>query len=239
MIPTELLRRGFYVVPLAGKQATLTGTGGFRNGTRDRATIERWARRWPNCNWGAFLPGVIQLDTDPRNGGTVDGLNLPATFTVRTGSGGTHHYFRHNGTVRGKLADRDGVDIKSGSTGYVVVPPSFHPDTGHPYVIEDSSEIADLPNHLLPLVSQPAYTPQPTRINPERRIDGLVKRVSDSQGGERNAITFWALCRALERGSSNGVLEEIRAAALGTGLTEREVETCLRSAQRTTGRRTA
>ena len=235
MIPLDMLKRGFFVVPLDGKRATLTGAGGFRNSTRDPEVIARWERRFPGCNWGVHLPGIMQIDTDPQHGGTVEDLDLPPTLVVRTGSGGTHHHFTFDGAVRGRLADREGVDIRTGSTGYVVAPPSIHPVTGRRYEIIDDSDIAPLPPRLHPLVIAPRYTPRPTVASPERRSNGLVDKVASAKGGGRNAITFWAFCRAFERGGEQSLLVAIRSAALGTGLPEHEVETCLRSARRTVG----
>ncbi|MYV28110.1 DNA primase [Rhodococcus sp. DSM 6344] len=226
--------------PIQGKKAFLAG--GFHNATRDRDALNRLARKYPGCNWGLIIEGVIWLDEDPRNGGNLEELfhelgmdTLPETLTIRTGSGGRHMAFRHDGRIRGKLVDYAGIDLKSWRTGYTVAPGSVHPDTGKLYRIESDAPIANLPQELLPLVSSADIRPQLASVNPQRRSDGLVRKVAEAVGGGRNQITFWALCRALERGSSS-LVPEIRDAALSTGLTEREFETCLRSAQRTAGR---
>ncbi|MGC0362920.1 hypothetical protein ABH922_000904 [Rhodococcus sp. 27YEA15] len=226
--------------PIEGKKAFLPG--GFHNASRDRDALNRLARRFPGCNWGLIIEGVIWLDEDPRNGGNLENLftsigmqQLPDTLTIRTGSGGRHMAFRHAGKIRGKVDGHDGIDLKSWRTGYTVAPGSVHPETGKLYRIERDLPIAPLPIQLLPFVTPPVYKPSPVSVNPERRSDGLVRRVANAVGGERNPVTYWGFCRALERGSS-GLVPEIRDAALSTGLTEREIETCLRSAQRTTGR---
>ncbi|MFC9761376.1 bifunctional DNA primase/polymerase [Rhodococcus jostii] len=236
MSARRMLELGFAIGPLDGKKAFLPG--GFHDFTTDRDVLNRQARKFPGCNWGGTCEGVMVLDEDPRNGGNLEDLGVAAVFDtliVRTGSGGRHAYFRHPGKVRGKLQGHEGIDLKTWRTGYTVMPGSVHPDTGKPYRIERDLPIAGLPQELLLLVTPPVFTPQPVVVNPERRSDGLVRKVADAAGGGRNQITFWALCRALERGSSD-LVPEIRSAALSTGLTEREFETCLRSAQRTTGR---
>ena len=227
--------------PIQGKKAFLAG--GFHNATRDRDALNRLARKYPGCNWGLIIAGVIWLDEDPRNGGNLEEVfksvgfqQLPETLIVRTGSGGRHMAFRYDGKIRGKLDRHPGIDLKSWRTGYTVAPGSTHPETGKLYRIERDHPIAPLPQELLPLVTPPVYKPSPVTVNPERRSDGLVRKVAEAVGGGRNQITFWALCRALERGSSS-LVPEIRDAALSTGLTEGEFETCLRSAQRTAGRR--
>ncbi|MCK0091215.1 bifunctional DNA primase/polymerase [Rhodococcus sp. F64268] len=233
--PRVMLERGFALGPLDGKKAFLPG--GFHAFTTDRDELNRLARQYPRCNWGGRREGVIVLDEDPRNGGNLDELGPDAldTLVVRTGSGGRHAYFRFDGKIRGKLADYPGIDLKSGRTGYTVMPGSVHPDTGLLYVIERNIEIKPLPQRLLPLVEPPKYVPQPTVVSPEKRSHGIVRKVSEAGEGDRNAMTFWAFCRALERGEQS-LLDDIRAAAVAVGLDEREIETCLRSAQRTVGR---
>ncbi|WP_222684393.1 bifunctional DNA primase/polymerase [Rhodococcoides corynebacterioides] len=237
MIPQEtiaMLDRGFAIGPLQGKRAFLPG--GFHSFTTDRDAIAAQARRYRDCNWGGTCEGVLQLDEDVRNGGDLDALKIGVrTLTVRTGTGGRHMYFAYAGAVRGKVAGVPGIDIKSWRTGYVVMPGSRHPDTGELYKIEVDADIAPLPEKLLPLVAAPRYEPRPTVASPERRSNGLVDKVAGATGGGRNAITFWAFCRAFERGGEQSLLVAIRSAALGTGLPEREVETCLRSARRTVG----
>lgn len=234
---TQRMRElGFALGPLDGKKAFLPG--GFHDFTTNRDVLTRQALKYPHCNWGGICQGVMVLDEDPRNGGNLESLNVPEVFetlVVLTGSGGRHAYFRHNGKIRGKLDRYEGIDLKAWRTGYTVMPGSVHPETGKLYRIERDLPIANLPQELLPLVSPPVYKPSPVSVNPERRSDGLVRKVSEATDGGRNDITYWALCRALERGSSS-LVSEIRSAALNTGMTESEFETCLRSAQRTTGR---
>lgn len=234
---TQRMRElGFALGPLDGKKAFLPG--GFHDFTTNKDVLTKQAVKYPRCNWGGTCQGVMVLDEDPRNGGDLESLGVPQvldTLVVRTGSGGRHAYFRHDGKIRGKLDRHEGIDLKIWRTGYTVMPGSVHPDTEKLYLIERNLPIALLPQELLPLVSPPVYVPSPVTVSPERRSDGLVRKVADAVGGGRNQITFWALCRALERGSSD-LVPEIRDAALSTGLTEGEFDTCLRSAQRTTGR---
>ena len=81
------------------------------------------------------------LDSDPRHGGE-DNLvafaaangGLPSTLTCFSGrgDGGRHRYCLHpGGELSGKRLP-EGVDLKTHS-GYTVIPPSLHPDTGKPY----------------------------------------------------------------------------------------------------------
>jgi hypothetical protein len=96
-----------------------------------------WAAR-PSANVGIVTgpaSGVWVLDVDPVHGGneglallveTVLGV-LPDTFTVSTGSGGTHYYWSLSNVTfdltnrRGQLPP--GIDVR-GRGGFVVAPPS-------------------------------------------------------------------------------------------------------------------
>lgn len=233
-MPERMLDLGFKIGPLNGKAGFLPG--GFWDFTNDRDVLDAQARRYPGCNWGGTRFGTIVLDEDPRNGGNLDDLHINLdTLVVRTGSGGRHAYFRHDFTrLRGKVHGHNGIDVKTWRTGYTVLPGSIHPETGELYRIETDLPIALLPSSLLPLLKAPEYTPQPTVLSDDRRNSGLVRKVLDATGGGRNGVTFWAFCRALERGSSD-VVADIRSAAIEIGLPDWEVETCFRSAQRTVG----
>lgn len=239
MIPNEtrlMWENNFHLGPLNGKAPFLPG--GFKSFTRDWNIIERWSRQYRSANFGGWKPGVLFIDVDTYAGGDVSDLDLPTTLTFRTGRGGLHLAFLDSGPTRGQLADHPHVDLKPADKGFVVLPGSIHPETGKRYTIEINSPIAQLPGALLPLVRPRQLSPSintSRRVVPERRSAGLVRKVEEASGGGRNQITFWAFCRCIERGEQS-LIEDIRRAALSTGLDDREVDTCLRSAHRTVGR---
>ena len=77
---------------------------------------------------------LLVVDLDPRNGGDLDDLVLPETMTVLSGrgDGGMHRYYARPHAPHGiDLHPRPGVDVKI--NGFMVMPPSLHPDTGKPY----------------------------------------------------------------------------------------------------------
>lgn len=102
---------------------------------------------------GSDTEGV--LDIDPRAGGD-DALReleqkhgrLPETPMVLTGGGGFHFYFRTERPLKNG-AFAPGVEIKS-KGGYVIAPPSIHPDTGKRYVWEACAHITDTPLAPMP-----------------------------------------------------------------------------------------
>lgn len=156
--------RGWPVLPLKGK-APLTSHG-VKEAIVAQDAIRTWWERWPDANVGIATgeaAGVFVLDVDPRAGGDdslaaleVQHGELPPTPAVITGGGGRHLYFRHTPGISCRNGIMTGLDVKSDG-GYVVSPPSVHPDTGFPYEWDGSSHpddvpIADAPNWLLDLI---------------------------------------------------------------------------------------
>jgi hypothetical protein len=119
--------------------------------TTDPEQIKAWWARWPNANVGiptGERSGLLVLDVDLDKGGfeSLEALtsSLPDTYTVRTGSGGAHFYFRYppGSNIRNSASLlAPGVDIR-GEGGYVVAPPSR---TTAPYAVLSDVPLAAIP----------------------------------------------------------------------------------------------
>lgn len=95
-----------------------------------------------NYNVGvATGAGLLIVDVDPRNAGHLTwteicrGNEVPETWTVATGGGGYHYYFRVPPEVELRNLSFEGVDFQWDGK-YCVAPPSIHP-SGVDYVWED------------------------------------------------------------------------------------------------------
>jgi hypothetical protein len=124
----------------------------------DPAQIERWARKWPDCNWGGVTgerAGRVVIDIDPRAGGD-DALvelerelgPLTETRTYRSGRGGTHYVFAYPSEIDGEIGTNAGelaigVDVR-GHGGMGILPGSVH-ENGNRYELVDDLPLADLP----------------------------------------------------------------------------------------------
>lgn len=151
----EYARHHWSVFPLRGKIPAIPNGHGVLDATTDPDRItEWWSGRYAGCNIGGRIPpSMFVIDLDPRNGGlgSLAALRerygaLPDTLTTLSGrrDGGWHRFYRR---PPGKLSAArlgPGIDIKT-STGYVVVAPSIHPDTGKPYVRIDDPVVAPPP----------------------------------------------------------------------------------------------
>lgn len=117
--------------------------------TTDVATITQWWSEHPSRNIGIATgntSGLAVIDIDDATAWEQYSGSLPLelrtaleTYTVGTGSGGTHLYFAYDSAAR-TCTNKPfkGVDIRSDG-GYVVAPPSNHASGG------SYSVLADLP----------------------------------------------------------------------------------------------
>ena len=165
--------RGWAVLPLRGKVPALAH--GLRDATTDPDRIALWwTAEHRGRNIGIVAPAnVLILDVDTAHGhaAEADGVaalaalesahgDLPDTPRATTGGGGEHLWFKlpegvRHGNERGALPA--GLDVRGGGRGYVVAPPSVHPDTGaayrwQTYRAPDHVALADLPGWLLSIV---------------------------------------------------------------------------------------
>lgn len=158
---------GWRVFPLKGKHPRIKG--GFRSATTDTATIRTWWDRWPDANIGIAcdsVHGPIVIDFDEPKEGEVSGfeflktLELPreglVTRSAVSRKGRLHLYFlpMRDGTQLKRMIrpfamgeDKVAIDVL-GDGGYVVAPPSVHPDTGKPYRWEQKIDLAPFPKRL-------------------------------------------------------------------------------------------
>jgi hypothetical protein len=150
------------------------GTRGRDDATADTILINRWWTELPTLNIGLATgdeSGFFVLDADPDKGGDESLRRLeqehgalPQTRVAVSGSGGTHHYFLMRGDVRNSASViATGLDIR-GNGGYVVLPPSIHPN-GKPYQWQNQSDVVAAPEWLLKLIMEK----QPVGNNGKRK----------------------------------------------------------------------
>ena len=130
---------GFRIIPTRGKIPLVEH--GAHDSSSDEGTIRQWWSQWPNAGIGMTLGGLICVDIDPRNHGSVDALQhpLPDTCFAKSGGGGWHYLYRSANGAKypGTLAP--GIDLKSGAGSYVIVEPSVHA-SGQRYCWLDETE---------------------------------------------------------------------------------------------------
>ena len=165
----------------------------------------------------------------------ADALGLPATPIARSGGGGHHLYVAPLGLGTRRLV-LHGVHIgELKGSGGVLVPPSV--TTGAYAWLRPPSDVpvADAPAWLRTLAHGPRHEGPRAhgRLSPSRAVAlvaGLHRVVAEAREGERNAVLFWAACRAAEHGvDPDAAAEILLAAALQAGLPEREARATIAS----------
>lgn len=130
--------RGWAVFPLCEASKKPLTSHGFKDASTDRGQISRWWRANPRANIGIAtgrVSNLIVVDIDPKNGGNLQefwkltNLDEYKLGLVTTGSDGSHLYFRYPEGIEvpSRIEFIKGVDLKSDG-GYVVAPPSVHPN---------------------------------------------------------------------------------------------------------------
>lgn len=130
------------VFPLLPRSKEPATTHGVKDATMDAPGIGEWWAAHPEDNVGVALGdaagGVFAIDLDVHEDADKDGYTflrewerdngaLPETASAITGSGGCHLLYRSREQVRCSVNRELGVDVR-GEGGYVVAPPSVHPN---------------------------------------------------------------------------------------------------------------
>lgn len=176
---------------------------GCKDAKKDPGAIKNWWKKWPDASIGiatGAASGLIVIDEDIDENKGKDGYHevqaweringrLPDTVQAITGRGGYHLYFKYDGTDIGNRTDLlDGVDVR-GEGGYVIAPPSKHPN-GTEYQWEYSPEdieiapVNDTVKKLLEYKEQGEGNEQfqlPERIGSGSRNDTLFRMAASMQ----------------------------------------------------------
>jgi hypothetical protein len=255
----EYSARGWPVFPLEPRGKRPLGrlaAHGLNDATTSPTKVRAWWRAEPNANIG-LRTGVAfdVLDVDGNDGRAALmahmrelGVGLESGPWAWTGGDGDHLLFlpTGNGNRTGIL---DHVDWR-GAGGYIVAPPSIHPDTGAAYEWETDhdrhggpdEQLAAVPPWLLRLVAPPTPTGDRAASTTVplgsayglRALEGEVAGVALAPEGQRNhrlnAAAF-SLGQLVAAGTleARAVAEQLLTVALRIGLGEGEAVATIRS----------
>lgn len=132
---------GMAVFPIWPRTKSPRTTNGFKDATTDPAQIEAWWNEQPyniGIATGAMSGGLVIIDLDINEEKGINGYlvlkewqlehgTLPDTVQSITGRGGYHLLYRDTRPWNNRVGVREGVDIR-GEGGYIVAPPSIHPN---------------------------------------------------------------------------------------------------------------
>lgn len=198
------------VFPLRGKKPITEH--GFKDATIDQNQIKAWWGKNPSANIGIATGRIFVIDIDQKPDEGKFGEEsfqelesklgkLPDTWEVLTGSGGRHLYFKcpSGHEVRNSTSEiAEWIDIR-GVGGYIVCPPSIHPDTGRTYEWECGYEpgeipIADIPDAWLKAIETASnQTEGSTFEMPETVPEGKRNEILFKYGASLRAKSVPAL----------------------------------------------
>ena len=231
---------GWAVFPVSEKTKKPYTPHGCKDAKKDPQAIKAWWKRHPNASIGIATGSpshllVIDLDIDENKG--LDGMRelrewehdhkeLPETVSAITGRGGSHLYFKYDGSEKygNRAGILDGIDVR-GDGGYVIAPPSLHPN-GTEYQWEndpDDTKMSSITDTVKEFLSIGRTSTQETFKLPDK-----------IGAGKRNDTIYRLACSMQSKGASD---EAILAACSSENkarctppLTDDEVEKLVGSA---------
>jgi len=127
-VARKYLKAGFSVIPLNGKIPAIEWKEYQTRYPTDKE-LEQWFAD-DTKNIGIVtgkISDITVVDVDAKSGGleTIKTLGLPVTWTVKTGGGGWHYYYKYCPEAHQTAGIYQGIDIRNDG-GQVVAPPSLH-----------------------------------------------------------------------------------------------------------------
>lgn len=232
--------RGLAVFPLAENSKVPCIVEGFKRATTDIDQIKAWWEYRPNCNIGIATGGmsgglvVIDCDYDEMRG--EDGMiavrshevsegDFPEGACVSTPRGGEHFYFIADEPFDCSTNADEGVDIRADG-GYVVAPPSVHPNGG---TYEWDLHIDD---YGIPKANQSVISF--VRKLQAKRKGEAFKLPEEIKRGERNDVLFKLACSMQARGEDDDVIHAyciaVNSARCKPPMSDSEVDTVVKQA---------
>lgn len=202
--PEEYLQRGWNVIPANGKKAAIE----WKEYQRRRATIDE-VRQWfiESRHNVAIVTGEISdlvvVDGDKLEVARKWWKDHPSPLVSKTGKG-VHMCYRHpHVEIPNRQGFVDGLDLR-GDGGYVIAPPSKHPD-GKPYEWLRYTESLD---------EIPVFDPEWIGIRADRST------VSSTSRAVRNGLAYIMQIRAVSGASGHNDTFRAAVKLAESGLSE-------------------
>jgi hypothetical protein len=192
------LARSLPIFPCKADKSPYTRNG-FKDASQDPACIERWWAQHPDALIGVPTgEKFVVIDVDLQHREAADWYsraNIPPTRMHFTRSGGRHILFAPNDKVRctaGRIWRH--IDTR-GADGYICWWPACGLQVMH------GNLLAEVPDWIIARLR----TNEHPRIDRTIELDsvpakvaGIIRKVTDTQEGERNKVLFWGACRLRE-----------------------------------------
>lgn len=237
------IKQGFAVIPLEVKGKRPLTAHGVKDATMDPVIVQSWWDKWENANIGIATGQVsgglcvIDMDVDENKG--LDGWRtlrdwqdkhgiIAPSWLCKTGRGGYHYYFLSNEPIQNRVAVIPGVDVR-GDGGYVVAPPSVHPN-GTAYEWDEKCHPEEVALHLIDDNIRFLLNKGTTRTTLKYLAPTIIPE------GERNHTLFRLACSLQAKGLSDQAIFAAVSTENDTKcnppLPIRDIETIVKSVQK-------
>jgi Bifunctional DNA primase/polymerase, N-terminal/Family of unknown function (DUF5906) len=191
--------KGWSLFPIkSGTKGTVLVSSWKQESTSDINQINAWSTEHKgDLNWGCDngKSGLLGLDSDtPEGEAELEAMNLPSTFTVKSGNPDPWRKHRYLELPPGVQIKSDSskkkfaFDIKS-SGGMFVFPPSIHPESGKPYRILDGRKAAMAPDHLIEKLKEAGLIVDPNAPKPAPVVpEDIIPATLDQQNHTRYIV---------------------------------------------------
>ena len=215
---------------------------GCKDAKKDVGAIRAWWTKWPDASVGVATGSISNLivideDLDEEKGlngyeevSTWERINgaLPETVLCITGRGGYHLYYKYEGNdIRNRAGILDGVDVR-GEGGYVIAPPSMHPN-GTEYQWEYAPD-------EMPLTEVDSTVKRFLFWGKQKENTADFKLPDRIPSGERNDTLFRLACSMQAQGLPDAAImaamEQTNQSACEDPLGDEELENIINSALR-------
>lgn len=228
--------RGFSLIPIqAREKKPLIAWEEYQTRRATEEEIRAWWSKWRDANVGIVtgaVSGLVVIDLDTLEAKDklkelIPGYDFLAVPRSRTGKG-WQLFFKHPGvTIPNRAGVIPGLDVR-GDGGYVVAPPSIHPNgKTYKWEVPLSGQLPELPLELFKLISSPANG---TTKDPAQPVQDSILE------GQRNAALTSLAGTMRRRGMSEtailAALQEENRTRCNPPLPDREVELIAKSVAR-------
>lgn len=192
-------KRGFSVIPIqAREKKPLIAWESYQTQRSTEEEIRAWWAKWPEANVGIVtgaVSGLVVIDLDSME--AKDKLkellpyyDLTTVPRSRTGKG-WQLFFKHPGVpIPNRAGVIPGLDVR-GDGGYVVAPPSIHPNgKAYKWEVPINGELPKLPGEFYKLISSSA-----SNGNGYREKFNTAQALAGVPEGQRDDSIFRLACK--------------------------------------------
>ena len=191
---------GFSVIPLVTKdKRPLIAWEDHQQRKAAEEEIKAWWWEWPDANVGIVtgaISSLVVIDLDSAKAKNklkelLPGYDLTTVPRSRTGKG-WQLFFKHPGvTISNRAGVIPGLDVR-GDGGYVVAPPSIHPNgKDYKWEVPINGELPKLPVELFKLIS----SPNASNENGYRERFKTAEALAGVPEGQRDETIFRLACK--------------------------------------------